>query len=363
MRYCASCAEMPDAEAARGDRLPLLDGIRALAIAFVLAGHSILSWMGPPGSLLGVFGVSIFFTLSGYLITRSMLLDESRHGRLSLRNFYFRRALRIFPAFYAFLLTLFLLSLAGIMPSIDVKTWLASAAYFRNFTGKGWETLHLWSLALEEQFYFFWPLLFILTRRWRLGFIASAVVTFTVWRAIWIWSHHGMPPVISDPGGLYWRPDLRLDTFLIGGAFAIGDWKWPRTAPVHIVAALLIVWCPLAFNTTFLLPFDTAVTAFAMATMIAWLVANPDSAAGRLLSHPAPVLVGVLSYSLYLWQELFLGPHMRWWSLPAVALVSFMSYGLIERPFLRLRERARVRLGNRAVPDHVDIGRFAPEPQ
>jgi peptidoglycan/LPS O-acetylase OafA/YrhL len=354
---------MPDIEAARGNRLPLLDGIRALAIAFVLTGHSILSWLGNPGSLLGLFGVSIFFTLSGYLITRSMLLDESVHGHLRLRNFYFRRALRIFPAFYAFLITLFLLSRLGIMPSTDLKTWLAAAAYFRNFTGRGWETLHLWSLALEEQFYFFWPLLFILTRRRRLGFIASAVVAFAVWRSIWIWSHHGLPPVISDPGGLYWRPDLRLDTFLIGGAFAIGDWKWPRTAPVHIVAALLIVWCPLAIKTTVLLPFDTAVTAFGMATMIAWLVANPNSAAGRLLSHPAPVFVGILSYSIYLWQELFLGPHARWWSLPAVALVSFASYGLIERPFLRLRERGRTMRGNSAVPDHVGISRLARESQ
>lgn len=354
---------MPDSEAARGSRLPLLDGIRALAITFVLAGHLILSRLHVLGSLLGMFGVAIFFTLSGYLITRSMLLDESVHGRLHLRNFYFRRALRIFPAFYVFLGTLFLLSLLGIMPSIDPGTWLASAAYFRNFTGKGWETLHLWSLALEEQFYFFWPLLFILTKRWRLGFIASAMVAFTAWRWIWIWSHHGLPLVIANPGGLYYRPDLRLDTFLIGGAFAVGDWKWVRTAPVSLVAVALIIWCPVAIGTTFLLPIDTAVTAFGMATIIAWLVANPGSAPGRLLSHPAPVFVGILSYSIYLWQELFLGPHAQWWSLPAVALVSLASYRLIERPFLRLRERARTIRGNRGVLDQVGVSRLAPESQ
>jgi peptidoglycan/LPS O-acetylase OafA/YrhL len=342
-------------EAARGSRLPLLDGIRALAISFVLAGHLILTRQEALGSLLGMFGVSIFFTLSGYLITRSMLLDERLHGRLRLGNFYFRRALRIFPAFYAFLITLFVLTVSGIMPSPGPGTWLASAAYFRNFTGKGWETLHLWSLALEEQFYLCWPLLFILTRRWRLGFIASAAVTFTAWRWIWIWSHHGLPLVVANPGGLYWRPDLRLDTFLIGGAFAIGDWKWVRTAPVFIVAAGMTIWCPIAVGTRALLPFDTAVTAFGLATMIAWLVANPGSAAGRLLSHPAPVQMGILSYSIYLWQELFLGPHVGWWSLPAVALVSFASYRLIERPFLGLRERGRTRLGSRAVADRVGM--------
>jgi peptidoglycan/LPS O-acetylase OafA/YrhL len=222
------------AEPPADSRIPLLDGVRAVAICLVLLGHSITS---PDrqvlSSLTGTFGVSVFFVLSGYLITRTMLDDERIHGRLRLGNFYRRRALRIFPALYAFLIALAGLSLAGAITSPDTETWFASVAYLRNVTGSGWMTGHLWSLALEEQFYLFWPVLFILARRYRLQCIVAAVVAFTVWRAIWVYGHHGVPIVITNLGGLYWRPDLRLDTFLIGGAFAIADWSWVRNAPVE----------------------------------------------------------------------------------------------------------------------------------
>jgi peptidoglycan/LPS O-acetylase OafA/YrhL len=119
------------------NRLPLLDGIRAFAIAFVIAGHSIHNIIS---TVLGTFGVSVFFVLSGYLITRTMLADEKTHARLRLGNFYRRRALRIFPAFYSFLLILWVLTLAGYTPVQDKTTRLASAFYFRNLAGSGLET-------------------------------------------------------------------------------------------------------------------------------------------------------------------------------------------------------------------------------
>jgi peptidoglycan/LPS O-acetylase OafA/YrhL len=332
------------AEQSADNRIPLLDGVRAVAIGLVLLGHSITS---PDRQVLsamtGTFGVSVFFVLSGYLITRTMLADERIHGRLRLGNFYRRRALRIFPAFYAFLIGLAGLSCVGAITRPDPETWLASAAYFRNFAGSGWTTGHLWSLALEEQFYLFWPVLFILARRYRLQCIVAAVVAFTIWRAIWVHGHHGVPIVIANVGGLYWRADLRLDTFLIGGAFAIADWSWVRNAPVELALVFVPLWCPFAAFIGFLAPVDTPVTALVLATLIAWLVANPHSLASRFLSQRAIVLIGTLSYSIYLWQELFLGPYLRWWSFPALATVSAASYWLVESPFLRLRNRTRDR--------------------
>jgi peptidoglycan/LPS O-acetylase OafA/YrhL len=210
------------------DRLPLLDGIRALAIVLVLAAHSTASGLhqGLP-VVLGMCGVSIFFVLSGYLITRSMLLAERRHGRLRLGNFYFRRSLRIFPAFYAFLIVLTILENTGVSPKANQTTWGASVFYFRNLAGSGWETGHLWSLALEEQFYLFWPMLFILTKRHRLACIGIAVLLFIAWRTVWVF------PEPADMSPIYMRPDLRLDTFLIGGAFAVADWTWVKSAPTH----------------------------------------------------------------------------------------------------------------------------------
>ena len=315
-------------------RLPLLDGIRALAILLVLAAHSSNSGLhqGLP-VVLGNCGVSLFFVLSGYLITRSMLLDERRHGRFRLGNFYFRRALRIFPAFYTFLIVLAILETIGVVAKSDQTTWLASLGYFRNLAGAGWETGHLWSLALEEQFYLFWPVLFILTKRHRLACIAIAVILFTAWRTVWVF------PQPADMSPIYIRPDLRLDTFLIGGAFAIGDWRWVKAAPAHLITAFLLLWYPLSLNTHWLRPVETPVAAFAMAALIAWLARNPESRAARMFSVRAAVLVGTWSYSIYLWQQLFLGPNQHWWTLPALALVSMGSYYLIERPSLALRDR------------------------
>jgi peptidoglycan/LPS O-acetylase OafA/YrhL len=311
------------------DRLPLLDGIRALAIVLVLAAHSTDSGLhqGLP-VVLGMCGVSIFFVLSGYLITRSMLLDERRHGRFRPGNFYFRRSLRIFPAFYAFLIVLAILETKA-----SQTTWLASIFYFRNLAGSGWETGHLWSLALEEQFYLFWPMFFLLTKRRRLAWIAIAVILFIAWRTVWVF------PQPADMSPIYMRPDLRLDTFLIGGAFAIADWTWVKSAPAHLVTALLLLWYPLSLNTYALRSLETPVAAFAMATLIVWLVKNPESKAARMFSGRAAVLIGTWSYSIYLWQQIFLGPHQRWWSIPALALASMASWYLIERPCLALQGR------------------------
>src|SRR5580692_10912234 len=98
------------------NRLPVLDGVRAVAIGFVVAAHSIHTSVSI-STILGTFGVSVFFVLSGYLITRTMLADEKVHGRLRIGSFYRRRALRIFPAFYFFLAVLWVLTLIGYMPA------------------------------------------------------------------------------------------------------------------------------------------------------------------------------------------------------------------------------------------------------
>lgn len=324
------------------NHLPVLDGVRAVAIVLVVAAHAMHAIVGV-STIVGTFGVSVFFVLSGYLITRTMLADERVHGRLRIGNFYRRRALRIFPAFYTFLAVLWGLTLIGYIPRLDKTTWLASAFYFRNLAGLGVQTGHLWTLSLEEQFYLLWPALFVLTRRWRLAFIGLVIVASTVWRAIWLHDHSGQLLMVIMPGGYYWRTDFRLDTFLIGGAFAIADWKWVKTAPVSLAVPVLVLWVPSAIGISFLAPVDTAGTAFMLALIIAWLVANPESRAARILSRRAAVILGILSYSIYLWQQLFLlaFAHLTVWSFAGLAVVSCASYWLIERPFLRLRDRRR----------------------
>ena len=341
------------ASAGAPHNIPSLDGVRAIAILMVLAGHALNERVDLAPAILGNFGVTLFFVLSGYLITRSMLHDESRYGKLRIRNFYFRRVLRIFPAFYVFLAVIGILSAAGALPKFPAITWVASAAFFRNMAGGGWDTIHLWSLSLEEQFYLFWPAVFILVRPRRLSFIAAAVVIFTAWRAIWLHNHQDNF-AIAEAGGFYYRPDFRLDTFLIGAAFAIADWQWVKRAPMLAVLAIIVLWFPFAVGIPVLRPLDTAVTALLLAVSIGWLVGNPQSGAARYLSSPPLVTIGLLSYSLYLWQELFLGPHFAWWSFPALALVSCASYRFVERPALKLRNR--VTGGWAAEPSTIETG-------
>jgi peptidoglycan/LPS O-acetylase OafA/YrhL len=172
------------------------------------------------------------------------------------------------------------------------------------------------------------------------------VAVSILWWAIWVYSHSGQVIVVNRAGGFYWRTDFRLDTFLIGGAFAIADWDWVKAAPVYLAApVLLLLWVPFAIGTSFLAPMDTPVVAFVVAAVIAWLMANPESIAVRLLSRVV-VIIGILSYSIYLWQQLFLVPfaHLFWWNYAGLALASGASYWLIERPFLRLRDRSRAEL-------------------
>jgi peptidoglycan/LPS O-acetylase OafA/YrhL len=310
-------------------RLPVLDGIRAIAIALVLCGHTL--WETPlhvPALRLGYLGVSIFFVLSGFLITRILLAEEARTGRVRLRRFYERRALRIFPALYSFLAVLAILAWIGAVPTPDHSTWTACLLYFRNYAGAGWETAHLWTLALEGQFYLFWPPLFVLIpKHHRFRAILAAVALFTLWRMHVLTS--------GQDSGLYSLPTLRSDTFLIGGAFAIADRTFVKDRTAHLFASGLVLWSIVGL--LYFGAIDTPVSALLIGGLITWLAQSPRTPLAILLSRPAPVLIGVLSYSIYLWQQLFLGPRLHWWSLPALALAVSISYFVIEKPVLRLK--------------------------
>jgi peptidoglycan/LPS O-acetylase OafA/YrhL len=326
------------------DRLPILDGIRGIAIALVLLGHLIVS-AGPGlplyfGTLTGEAGVAIFFALSGFLVTRVMLLDEIRVGHLRIGRFYERRALRIFPAFYVFLGASAIFAAAHVLERADQRTWVASIFYFRNLAGSGWNTGHLWSLSLEEQFYAVWPLLFLLlgTKNRRLLFIAAAVFVGIVVRCLWL-GHLPSPLPLGTIAAVHRWPQMRLETFLIGAAFAIGDWTWPRKLRPVAILPFLALWHFGAILSRWTLAFDSSVTAFAVGTLMLWAILNPKCPTAHNLSGPVATYMGKVSYSIYLWQQLFLGPHLHWWSLGAIFACALLSYSLVERPALAWKEK------------------------
>jgi glycosyltransferase involved in cell wall biosynthesis/peptidoglycan/LPS O-acetylase OafA/YrhL len=156
----------PRSQSGKTEHLPSLDGLRAISISLVLLGH-LNGTRGFATFDLGIgnyaqLGVFVFFVISGFLITRLMLLEHIKNGRVSLKLFYERRALRLFPASYAFIGIVSLLTLAGIFHLRPTDLWHA-ATYTVNFLpNRGKQIGHLWSLSVEEQFYMIWPLTFVL---------------------------------------------------------------------------------------------------------------------------------------------------------------------------------------------------------
>ena len=219
---------VPAGESAHGDRLPGLDGLRAIAVLAVVAYHADLGWL--PG---GFLGVDVFFVISGFLITTLLLAERERLGRIRLRAFWMRRARRLLPAL--FLVLAATLTLAVVLAPDEVARLrgdtLAALGYVTNWylivrqqsyfeaMGRPSPLLHLWSLAVEEQFYVVWPLvlaagLLLVRRRGMLvaslaGAIGSALLMAWLYR----------PGV--DPSRVYYGTDTHATGLLLGAALAL----------------------------------------------------------------------------------------------------------------------------------------------
>jgi peptidoglycan/LPS O-acetylase OafA/YrhL len=335
--------------------LPSLDGLRAIAALLVVFYHYGIEWC--PGGL----GVLAFFVLSGFLITWLLLKEEERFGTISLRRFYIRRSLRIFPAFYTYWL---LLSAALLLfhKRYLVAQALASFFYVNNYyqaihgdPNTGFS--HTWSLAIEEQFYLLWPLTFLILKRnrHRIWFLIAGILTVMLYRAALIFIFH------RHQGYIYEAFDTRADQLLIGCLLAValrqgvwtGLWRWLCSTPVLAWATISL----LAVSSAFAVEFGSAyrdavgfvVDPMLVAALIAQTIAWQAGGAIAALNWGWMRYLGTISYSIYLYQQVVVGPAVklagRW---PVIALpttllvvigVASASYWVIERPFLRLKDR------------------------
>jgi peptidoglycan/LPS O-acetylase OafA/YrhL len=348
-----------------GSRIPALDGIRAISICFVLCAHTLgtgILPMTPVAHVFGDIGVRAFFVLSGFLITTLLVRERARHGTISLRGFYLRRALRIFPAFYAYLAVLILLRAAGIIAPSNSDLVFAGT-YTMNFHAeRAWQVGHLWSLSVEEQFYLAWPLTLILlgTRRalvLALAAIAVApvvrMVTWADWPALRELTDQMFPCVFDAlaTGCVLAIARARLESSERYRRLLDARWFW--LIPIAGLASRFVTrpWFDLGLSMT--------LANVAIAMTIHRCVSRPVGAVATILEHPLAVRIGVLSYSLYLWQQLFLDRHSTSWlnAFPINIALAFaaaaLSYRFIESPFLRLSEALRKR-ATRTVPVHSD---------
>jgi peptidoglycan/LPS O-acetylase OafA/YrhL len=294
----------------------------------------------------GMVGVSIFFVISGYLITALMLKEEAESGTVSLGAFYARRVCRIFPALLLYVCSLGLLDAVGAIKT-NPGDALSSSLFLCNTTlvKCGYHFEHLWSLAVEEQFYLFWPLLLIVSGRFRtplvaLVFVIAAIIGVMPSMRIAGWINNGASFACISAGVLYaLSPRLR-------SAFAI-----TQRVPLWIWFVLLVMILPFArirwdsMDAVVLLALPPTIVAAVLVRSGSLL---PYRRAARALGG-----IGLISYSLYLWQAVFswdadryLSPWLAQLSILAVA-AAWLSYRFVERPFIDLGRRwsARLRQG------------------
>jgi peptidoglycan/LPS O-acetylase OafA/YrhL len=306
---------------------------------------------------LGVLGVRVFFVISGYLISTLLFDEERRNGRISISLFYLRRTLRIFPAAYAFLL---LITIASKVDWVTVRTsdLLHAVSYTMNFSGgRSWIFGHLWSLSTEEQFYLIWPtVVFWGGRRGAVRTAASVIAFAPILRlALWtLWpetrttiSNALMGTDAIATGCLLAALRDRLEAH--GAYRRILSSRWLPLVAVFIVAVNAMEGgSRLAFAVGF------PVLNVSIALLIHHTIRYPQYAFGRVLNTPFFAAVGVLSYSLYLWQQVFLNRNGVLWinhfpqNLVCAVLAACLSYYIVEKPFLALRRRLEKRQKARA---------------
>lgn len=359
-------------ELLRAGKIPSLDGLRAVAIVIVLWGHA-----GFPTLIRESTGVTIFFFLSGYLITTLMRAEADKRGEVSLKNFYLRRVLRIFPSLFIVLAAAVVLSLLGLMPNAMNAGGIASSAtflsnYFIIFEGRdglpgGMNAL--WSLAVEEHYYMLFPLLYVAMRKWlpnRLNqalLLAAICFLILAWRCFLIWQG-------ADYDRIYLATDTRADAILWGAILAIianpvyGEIPKVRNKsilPAVLVASAAVFYLVSRAPDIIGMSLGYTVQSVVLAGVFVPLILAPESMIGRVLNWKPIAYLGVLSYSLYLVHRPLLILADEHLSLPhaveafvglaAAILVAWLIRVLVERPIEGLRGALRGPGKRVATPD------------
>jgi peptidoglycan/LPS O-acetylase OafA/YrhL len=297
--------------------IPTLDGWRACAILAVIFSHaspsaSVLAklphWILWAKAGSGEKGVQLFFAISGFLITSRLIEEWNCFGRISLKRFYVRRVCRILPPAMTYLLVIGLLGLAG-FATLNWKCWLSAVCFYRNYM-PDWSSVldsHYWSLSLEEQFYLLWPALLVLSGLYRSRYTAlSLIFGVMIWR--WIAYHHVWGVTLRQ-GEFWWRSDICFDGLLFGCLFALALEspvleKWlSKYLTVGAVAVILVIILATGGHTN--TPAARTVQSTLMPFLIVATILNPHTWLGRVLEIPAIHWIGRLSYSIYIWQQLF----------------------------------------------------------
>jgi len=341
-------------------RVSSLDGLRAISIFMVLLGHAgrscgfpegVPSW--PTWLFNGPLGVRIFFVISGFIITLLLLKEENTSGSFSIRGFYIRRIFRILPVYYLFLFAIMLLARLGHLQIEDGELMHAFTFTTGLWMGPSWMLGHTWSLSVEEQFYLLWPvtLFLVATPRKRLLLVLACIAVYPVMRVLVYLS-----PFAENRSYLF---ITQGDAIVFGCLLAILLFYYAsyvtkyftQNVMITRVICLFLIGLSNAIQSKAMLgmitvPLSNTIESLSIAWLIGSFIFNRDTWFSVLNSRPM-IFLGTVSYSWYLWQQLFLFECGAYFSgmlftFPVNIVASFVaavaSYYLVEKTSERLKK-------------------------
>jgi peptidoglycan/LPS O-acetylase OafA/YrhL len=357
---------------------PTLDGWRGLSVIGVILYHGRFGFFRSDSLLTrlsshGDIGVDVFFAISGFLICRLLLNEYERDGGIHLRRFYTRRCFRILPPYYAAVAGIVALSVFGAI-HVNYSDLPSCLLLYRNYRllgvdeAGGFYTAHFWSLAIEEHFYLVWPMILIAVKPKRLGQVAFLLAMAVAgWRAFE--GHFELFPTILIPSNLLARTDAKVDALVWGCIAAI---CFPAIKRYVEGIRVTQVWLPIvailfvveALHVPGLLVWQ----AILLPALVLSTVLQPNNVLGRFLEWQPLRWVGTISYSLYLWQEVFLpevasekalGAFHYFQQPPlnvlAMLLCACLSRYLLERPMIQLGQSLSTTIPGPNMPNRPTL--------
>ena len=335
-------------------RIPSLDGFRCISVILVLFSHCALSSGFPYRyahlASFGAVGLIFFFVISGFLITTLLLNEEVNNGKISVTNFYIRRVFRIVPILLLYVLFIWLWKNIE-KPGVKYTDIIHALSFTINFstTRVPWFFVHLWTLSVEEQFYISFPIIFILFRK-HLKLMLFVLIAYScITRAI----VYEFPAYQTILMAQYFSV---ANTIMLGALGAVLLFENPqllnlklfRSYVLQITAASLIV-LSLYFTSkkwigVMMLPFGNLIISVAILFLIIVYIKPSDSLVYKFLNNKIVTHIGILSYSIYIWQQFFTWGSLQFiwrtfpYSLPCIYAVALASHYLWEQPFLKIRK-------------------------
>lgn len=336
----------------KSPRIHSLDGLRAVSIALVCIGH-LAGTVNSPAFLLplhnmGNLGVKVFFVISGFLITLLLLQEKQRTGGINLKQFYIRRTIRLFPAFYFYILCIAVVDMSGFI-SLYPGDLLHAATYTMNYHDeRSWWLNHTWSLAVEEQFYLIWPSLICLFGMLRAKNIAIAAIFIIPIIRLIMW--YGFD---ASPSAMTRQFEAIADALATGcllaylyqGGFRLPKWchSW-----IFIIVPISMVLLPAALykmDSGLFYTLGQTYINLTAAIMVLRYMSVCQGLSFQILNSKIAIKIGAMSYSIYLWQEPFLNSWVTDWyaswpiNLVLTLICATFSFYLIEKPLMQRKYR------------------------